>query len=52
MIGWAEHEPLNYIDVFTRIQLEELLLEFKPSMILVEHDVRFQEKIATRVVHM
>ncbi len=45
-------EPLNYIDVFTRIQLEELLLEFKPSMILVEHDVRFQEKIATRVVHM
>ena len=45
-------EPLNYIDVFTRIQLEELLLRFKPSMILVEHDVRFQEKIATRVVHM
>ena len=45
-------EPLNYIDVFTRIQLEELLLEFKPSMILVEHDVRFQEKIATRIVNI
>lgn len=45
-------EPLNYIDVFTRMQLEELLLEFKPSMILVEHDIRFQEKIATRVIEM
>jgi len=45
-------EPLNYIDIFTRIQIEELLLEYKPSMILVEHDVRFREKIATRVVEM
>lgn len=45
-------EPLNYIDIFTRMQLEELLLKFNPSMILVEHDVRFQEKIATRVVEM
>ncbi len=45
-------EPLNYIDIFTRIQLEELLLEFNPSMILVGHDMRFQEKIATRVVEM
>jgi len=45
-------EPLNYIDIFTRMQLEELLLKFNPSMILVEHDVRFQEKIATRVIEM
>ena len=45
-------EPLNYIDIFTRMQLEELLLKFNPSMILVEHDIRFQEKIATRVVNI
>ncbi|MCI9079514.1 MAG: ABC-F family ATP-binding cassette domain-containing protein [Lachnospiraceae bacterium] len=45
-------EPLNYIDIFTRMQLEELLLKFNPSMILVEHDIRFQEKIATRVIEM
>lgn len=45
-------EPLNYIDIFTRMQLEELLLKFKPSMILVEHDVRFQERIATRVINI
>ena len=43
-------EPLNYIDVFSRMQIEELLLRFQPTMLLVEHDIRFQEKIATRVV--
>lgn len=45
-------EPLNYIDVFTRMQIEELLLAYRPTMILVDHDSRFQEKIATRVVEM
>lgn len=45
-------EPLNYVDVFSRIQLEELLLKYKPTMILVEHDVRFRERIATRVAEM
>ena len=45
-------EPLNYIDVFTRMQIEELLLAYQPTMILVDHDIRFQEKIATRVVEM
>lgn len=43
-------EPLNYIDIFSRMQIEELLLKFKPTMILVDHDIRFQEKIATRVI--
>ncbi|MCM1155031.1 MAG: ATP-binding cassette domain-containing protein [Roseburia sp.] len=43
-------EPLNYIDIFSRMQIEELLLRFQPTMLFVEHDVRFQEKIATRVV--
>lgn len=43
-------EPLNYIDVFSRIQIEDLLLRYQPTMLFVEHDVRFQEKIATRVV--
>ena len=43
-------EPLNYIDVFSRMQIEKLILEFKPTMLLVEHDVRFREKIATQNV--
>lgn len=45
-------EPLNYIDVFTRMQIEELLLKAQPTMLVVEHDVRFREKIATRVVEL
>lgn len=43
-------EPLNYIDVFSRMQIEELLLTFQPTMLLVDHDIRFQQKIGTRVV--
>lgn len=45
-------EPLNYIDVFSRMQIESLILQYQPSMLIVEHDVRFREKIATRVVEM
>lgn len=45
-------EPLNYIDVFSRMQIEDLILRYQPTMLLVEHDIRFQEKIATRIVAM
>lgn len=45
-------EPLNYIDVFSRMQIEKLILEYEPTMLVVEHDVRFREKIATKVVEM
>ncbi len=45
-------EPLNYIDVFSRMQIENLLLKFQPTMIVVEHDVRFCERIATRIVEV
>lgn len=43
-------EPLNYIDVFSRMQIEKLIQSFEPTMLLVEHDVRFREKVATEVV--
>ena len=43
-------EPLNYIDVFSRMQIENLISAYKPTMLIVEHDVRFREQIATRVV--
>ena len=43
-------EPLNYIDIFSRMQLEKLLMEYQPTMLFVEHDVRFCEKIATKTV--
>lgn len=43
-------EPLNFIDVFSRMQIEELILKFKPTMILVEHDKMFMEHVATRII--
>ena len=45
-------EPLNYIDVFSRMQIEKLLLEYKPTMLFVEHDVKFCEKIATKIIEL
>ena len=45
-------EPLNYLDVMSREQLEEVILEFEPTMLFTEHDKTFVENIATRVVTM
>ncbi len=45
-------EPLNFIDVYSRMQIEELIQTFQPTMIFVEHDQTFQEKIATETVKM
>ena len=41
-------EPLNYIDVFSRMQIEDAILSYEPTMIFVEHDETFSEKIATK----
>ncbi|MDR2832444.1 MAG: Lsa family ABC-F type ribosomal protection protein [Streptococcaceae bacterium] len=45
-------EPLNYLDVFNHEQLEELILNVKPAMILIEHDQHFLEKIADEVIEL
>ena len=43
-------EPMNYIDVISRMQIEELLLTFQPTILFVEHDKTFCDRIATKVV--
>lgn len=43
-------EPLNFVDIFSRIQLEDLILKYRPAMILIEHDRTFVERVATRIV--
>lgn len=45
-------EPLNYMDVFSRMQVEELILQYQPTMLFVEHDGRFREKIATATISL
>ncbi len=45
-------EPLNYIDVLSRMQIENLLLEYKPTILFVEHDGAFCKNIATKTVEL
>ncbi len=43
-------EPLNFIDILSRIQIENLILKFRPTILFVEHDKTFSEKIATKIL--
>lgn len=43
-------EPLNFIDIFSRIQIEQLLLAYQPTLIFVEHDESFTQQIATEII--
>ena len=45
-------EPLNYIDIYSRIQIEKLIKEYRPTMVFVEHDLAFQGNIATQTVQI
>ena len=45
-------EPLNYIDIISRMQIEEIILQEKPTMIFVEHDKKFVENIATKIINL
>lgn len=45
-------ESLNFIDVFSRMQIEELLIKYRPTMLLVEHDTTFTEKVGTKIVEL
>ena len=43
-------EPLNFIDVISRMQIEKLLLETKPTILFIEHDKAFCKNIATKTI--
>ena len=45
-------EPLNYVDILTRVQIEEAILKYKPTLIFVEHDKTFVENIATKIINL
>ena len=45
-------EPLNFIDVFSRMQIEKLIEDYNLTMIFVEHDEVFSKKIANRVIEL
>ncbi|MFF2795800.1 Lsa family ABC-F type ribosomal protection protein [Lysinibacillus xylanilyticus] len=45
-------EPLNFIDIYSRMQIEELIRKFNPTMVFVEHDQAFQQTVATKTISM
>ena len=45
-------EPLNFIDVYSRMQIEQLITEFAPTMLLVEHDNVFRDTVASKIVNI
>ncbi len=45
-------EPLNFVDVLSRMQLEDLILTYRPTLLFVEHDHKFCQTIATRQIAM
>ncbi len=45
-------EPLNFIDVISRMQIENLLKEQDITLLFVEHDRAFCESIASKVVKL
>ena len=45
-------EPLNFIDVMSRVQIEKMILEYQPTLLFVEHDGAFCRNIATKTVYL
>ncbi|MPM05961.1 putative ABC transporter ATP-binding protein YbiT [bioreactor metagenome] len=45
-------EPLNFVDVLSRMQIERLLLEYKPTILFVEHDKAFCDHVATKIIRL
>ncbi len=45
-------EPFNFVDVYSRMQIEQLIMEFAPTMLLVEHDGAFRDAVASKIVNI
>lgn len=45
-------EPLNYIDVLSREQIESAVLESCPTLLFVEHDRAFVDNVATKRIEL
>ena len=45
-------EPLNFIDIQTREQIEDMILKYNPTLIFVEHDNTFVQKIANKIIEL
>lgn len=45
-------EPMNYIDLLSRLQIEDIILKYKPALLFVEHDRAFCERVRTKKIDL
>lgn len=45
-------EPLNYMDVYFREQLEKAILDYRPTIVFVEHDSRFGRNVSNKIMEL
>jgi lincosamide and streptogramin A transport system ATP-binding/permease protein len=45
-------EPLDHVDIMTRMQLEELIEDAKPTLVAAEHDLAFLERLGFKMIHL
>ena len=45
-------EPLNYIDILSRMQIQRVICEYRPAMLFVEHDHVFVDETATKKIEI
>jgi lincosamide and streptogramin A transport system ATP-binding/permease protein len=45
-------EPLNYVDLYSRTQIEAASLDYHPTLVFIEHDRAFVDNVATEIVSL
>ena len=45
-------EPLNFVDILSRIQIENAILTYQPAIIFVELDKMFCDRVATETIRI
>ena len=45
-------EPLNFLDLESRKKLEDAILKYNPTILFIEHDNFFVEKISTKIIDL
>ncbi|MHC9537821.1 ribosomal protection-like ABC-F family protein [Dellaglioa sp. BT-FLS60] len=45
-------EPLNYLDVITRQQIQDVIMMVQPPMLMIDHDKEFVEAVGTQFIEI
>ena len=45
-------EPLNFLDIDAREAIEDVVLRDAPTLVFVEHDAAFVDRVATKTVEL